>query len=95
MLTLRETNYLSYLALTKAFLPFFLSKQDEVGLTYVTSSLAIVPLPRCSNYCATKAALHQWIIATRHQLSNTNIKVYEVFPPAVQSKWLMLETSIA
>jgi len=53
---------------------------------YTTSGLALVPLPRCPNYCATKAALHQFILALRRQLTGSNVKVVELFPPAVQTE---------
>lgn len=53
---------------------------------YTTSGLALVPLPRCPNYCATKAALHQFILALRRQLGDTSVKVVELFPPAVQTE---------
>ena len=80
------TNYLSYLALTKAFLPFLKSKHGESALIYISSGLALVPIPRVSNYCATKAALHQWILCLREQLKPTNVKVIELYPPAVQTE---------
>ena len=80
------TNYTSFLALTKAFLPFLMAKQTEKSLIYTTSGLALVPMSRCSNYCASKAALHHWILCLRRQLRDTKIKVVELFPPAVQSE---------
>lgn len=46
----------------------------------------MVPLLRCPNYCASKAALHHWLLVLREQLKETNVKVIEIFPPAVQSK---------
>ncbi|KAI4106407.1 MAG: hypothetical protein L6R37_002205 [Teloschistes peruensis] len=81
-----KTNYLSYLALTKAFLPFLQSKQHESALMFTTSGLALVPITRCPNYCASKAALHHWILVLRHQLRDSQIKVVELFPPAVQTE---------
>lgn len=58
-------------------------------LTHIstTSGLAYVPIIRCVNYCATKAALHQFILVIREQLKDTGskIKVIEIVPPAVQS----------
>jgi len=52
-----------------------------------TSGLALIPLPRCANYSASKAALHSFILCLREQLkSSPQIKVVELFPPAVQSK---------
>jgi len=53
---------------------------------YTTSGLALVALPRCPNYCATKAALHQFIMALRRQLESSSVKVIELFPPAVQTE---------
>jgi short-subunit dehydrogenase involved in D-alanine esterification of teichoic acids len=42
---------------------------------YTTSGLALIPVPRCPNYCATKAALHQFILALRRQLEGSSVKV--------------------
>jgi len=53
---------------------------------YTTSGLALVPLPRCPNYNATKAALHQFILSIRRQLQDTSVTVIELFPPAVQTE---------
>lgn len=80
------TNYLSQLALTKAFLPFLQKKPTETALVYVTSGLALVPITRCANYCASKAALHQFILCLRAQLRDSKIKVIEIYPPAVQTE---------
>lgn len=80
------TNYLSNLALTNAFLPFLKSKTKESALIYTTSSLALVPITRCANYCASKAALHHYILCLREQLKGSKVKIVELLPPAVQSK---------
>ncbi|KAL1976827.1 hypothetical protein VTN31DRAFT_3109 [Thermomyces dupontii] len=79
-------NYLSYLSLTKEFVPFFRPKENPTAFIYVTSGLALAPLLRCSNYCATKAALHHWILCVREHLKKFNIKVIEILPPAVQTE---------
>ena len=83
------TNYTSYLYLTKAFLPF-LQKQapKETAMIYTTSGLAMVPIAHCPNYCSTKAALHHNILVMREQLrdANSNVKIVELFPPAVQTE---------
>ncbi|RVD88391.1 uncharacterized protein DFL_002578 [Arthrobotrys flagrans] len=78
-------NYLSYIYLTTALLPFLL-KKDSSALIYVSSVLAMVPLARCPNYCATKAALHQFVLSLRNQLKGTSVKVLEILPPAVQTE---------
>jgi short-subunit dehydrogenase involved in D-alanine esterification of teichoic acids len=80
------TNYLSYLALTKAFLPFLQAKTTESSLIYTSSALALVPSTRCPNYCASKAALHHFILCLRRQLQGSQIKVVEILPPAVQTE---------
>jgi short-subunit dehydrogenase involved in D-alanine esterification of teichoic acids len=80
------TNYLSFLALTKAFLPFLQAKDTESSLIYTASGLALIPMTRCPNYCASKAALHHFILCLRRQLQGSKIKVIEIFPPAVQTE---------
>ncbi|MCJ1468006.1 hypothetical protein MMC07_006632 [Pseudocyphellaria aurata] len=69
-----NTNYISYIALTTAFLPFLQTKDHE-------SSLIL-----CPNYCATKAALHHIVLALREQLKGSKIKIIEIYPPAVQTE---------
>ncbi|KAI9881609.1 MAG: hypothetical protein M1830_000173 [Pleopsidium flavum] len=81
-----KTNYLSFLALTKAFLPFLQSKKEPSALIYTTSGLALVPILRCPNYCASKAALHHFILVLREQLKGSNVRVVELYPPAVQTE---------
>ncbi|GKZ62742.1 hypothetical protein AnigIFM49718_010165 [Aspergillus niger] len=82
-----NVNYISYVALTKEFLPFFQSEKDTpTSFIYTSSNLALVPILRCSNYCASKAALHHWILCLREQLKETNIRVIEVFPPIVETE---------
>ncbi|OAL53849.1 short-chain dehydrogenase/ reductase-like protein [Pyrenochaeta sp. DS3sAY3a] len=83
-----KTNYLSYMHLTNAFIPFLQKQENETSLIYTTSGLALVPMPRCPNYCASKAALHHMILVLREQLraGPGNIKVIEIFPPAVQTE---------
>ena len=80
------TNYLSYLALTKAFMPFLQAKQTKSALVFVTSGLALVPSTRCPNYCASKAALHHFILCLREQVKRSKVKVIELLPPAVQTE---------
>ncbi|GKZ72498.1 hypothetical protein AnigIFM60653_010730 [Aspergillus niger] len=80
-------NYISYVSLTKEFLPFFMAKENSLtSFIFTSSNLALVPILRCSNYCASKAALHQWVLCLREQLRDTNIRVVEIFPPIVQTE---------
>lgn len=50
--------------------------------------MALVPMMRCPNYGASKAALHHFILALRTQLHDGpgNVKVLEIYPPAVQTE---------
>ncbi|KAJ8059522.1 hypothetical protein OCU04_011180 [Sclerotinia nivalis] len=41
---------------------------EDAGLILTTSGLALVPILRCGNYCASKAAMHQLILVMREQL---------------------------
>ncbi|KAI9753348.1 MAG: hypothetical protein M4579_005206 [Chaenotheca gracillima] len=81
-----KTNYLSYIHLTTAFLPFLQAKKSKTAIAYVSSGLALVPLVRCPNYCSSKAALHHFVMSLRYQLRNGPVKVIEIFPPAVQTE---------
>lgn len=86
-----QTNYFSYIHLVKAFLPFLQSKSEPTAIVFMTSGLALAPLSRCPNYCASKAALHSLIMSMRFQLQQAgkgDIKIIEILPPAVQSKYL-------
>lgn len=76
------------------FLPHLiaLGPSQPASIVLVSSGLAIVPIPRCANYCASKAAVHSLAWTLRSQLSgpaspHTNhIRVIEIVPPAVQTE---------
>lgn len=84
------TNYTSYIHILKYVLPHLttLASNTPTSVTFTTSGLALIPLPRAGNYSATKAALHHLILVLRHQLSTTtpNLKIIELLPPAVQTE---------
>ena len=82
------TNYIAYIHLSKALIPVFQKQKKETALIYTSSGLALVPLVKRLNYSATKAALHHFILALREQMKDGpgNIKVVEIFPPAVQTE---------
>lgn len=83
-----NTNYIAFLHLTVAFLPHLQKQQRETSLIYTTSGLGLVPMVRCANYCASKAALHHFILVLREQMKAGpgSVKVIEIFPPAVQTE---------
>ncbi|KAI9929537.1 hypothetical protein AWENTII_009278 [Aspergillus wentii] len=82
------TNYTSAVRITKAFLSHLQKQPGQTALAFTTSQMALVPMMRCPNYGASKAALHHFILALRTQVSDGpgNVKVLEIYPPAVQTE---------
>lgn len=81
-----RTNYLSPVATVTAFLPHLTSLAGPAGIYLVSSGLALVPITRCPNYCASKTALHSFAWTLRSQLEGSNVRVVEIMPPAVQTE---------
>jgi short-subunit dehydrogenase involved in D-alanine esterification of teichoic acids len=82
-----HVNYSAAVTLATAFLPF-LSEKPTASLIFTESNLAIVPAFSMPGYCASKAALNTFALCLRVQLrlAKSNVKVIEVFPPAVQTE---------
>jgi uncharacterized oxidoreductase len=78
-------NFIAPVELSALFIPH-LMKQEEAAIVNVSSGLGFVPLSRMPVYCATKAAMHSFSWSLRHQLSKTNIKVFELIPPTVDTE---------
>jgi uncharacterized oxidoreductase len=78
------TNLLGPIRLTAALLPHFLKQPDATIIT-VASGLAFVPMAVTPTYNATKAAIHSYTQALRHQLKSTSVEVLELVPPYVQT----------
>jgi len=79
-------NYTSLVALTHAFLPFFLAKSTPTSIIFTGTNLAIIPAAALPGYSASKAALNVFTLCIREQLRDTNIKVIEISPPPVQTE---------
>ncbi|KAJ5751440.1 Glucose/ribitol dehydrogenase [Penicillium nucicola] len=77
-------NFMSFVALTQAFLPFMMSKKSS--FIFTTSLLSIIPLSTIPAYSASKAALSAFILCLREQLRRSTIKVIELSPPLVQTE---------
>lgn len=81
------TNLLGPIRLTAALLPHLL-EQPRASIVTVSSGLAFVPMAATPTYSATKAAIHSWSMALRHQLKDTSVEVVEIAPPYVQTELL-------
>ncbi len=81
-----ELNYLSVVKITERFLPA-LKASKEAAIINIESVVSYLPNINIPTYSATKAALHSYALALRLTLekSNPHIKVFEVFPPFVDT----------
>ncbi|MBI9054378.1 MAG: SDR family NAD(P)-dependent oxidoreductase [Bacteroidales bacterium] len=82
-----DINVKGTIWMNDAFLPLLKGKKNAATVT-VSSGLAFVPLPISPVYCSSKAALHSYTLSLREQLRNTNIKVFELAPPATETELL-------
>src|ERR1700740_1989856 len=82
-----EINLNGPIRMVKQFLPHLKTK-SEAAIINVSSGLAFVPVPISPVYCATKAGLHSYTLSLRVQLKNTNVKVFDLAPPATQTELL-------
>ncbi|HUB08900.1 MAG TPA: SDR family NAD(P)-dependent oxidoreductase [Myxococcales bacterium] len=79
-----DTNLKGPMWMVSKFLPL-LKAQPAAAIVNVSSGLAFVPLPSSPIYCATKAGLNSYTRSLRVQLKNTNVKVFELAPPATET----------
>jgi len=82
-----DTNLKGPIRMNAIFLPHLKTKA-AAAIVNVSSGLAFVPLPSAPVYCATKAALHSYTQSLRVQLKKTNVKVFELAPPATKTELL-------
>jgi uncharacterized oxidoreductase len=73
------------IVLSGLFVPLLTGKKES-AIINVSSGLGFVPAARMPVYSATKAGLHAFSMALRHQLVKLGIKVFEVVPPAVDTE---------
>lgn len=79
-----SANLTSTIKLCGLFLSILL-KNRNAAIVNVSSGLAISPKKSAPVYCATKAAIHNFTKAFRYQMEGTNIKVFEIIPPLVDT----------
>lgn len=58
---------------------------ENAAIINVSSGLGLVPKASAPVYCATKAGMHIFTKALRYQLESTNVKVFEIIPPVVDT----------
>jgi uncharacterized oxidoreductase len=80
-----KINLEAPIVLSGLFIPHLIGKK-EAAIINVTSGLGFIPAARMPVYSATKAGMHAFSMALRHQLIKTGIKVFEVVPPAVDTE---------
>lgn len=80
-----QINFIAPIHLSVYFTPLLLEKK-EAAIVNVSSGLGFVPIAAMPVYCATKAGIHMFSISLRHQLKGTPVKVFEIVPPAVDTK---------
>lgn len=85
MASIITTNLMGPIRMTSALLEH-LKQQPEATLIYVTSGLAFTPLATTATYCATKAAIHSYVMSQRFKLKGTSVRVLELAPPYVQTE---------
>jgi len=79
-----QVNFTSPMQLIYGLLPILMSKESS-AIVNVSSGLAFAPKKSAPIYCATKAAIHNGTKALRYQFEKTNIKVFEIIPPLVDT----------
>src|SRR6266496_4277663 len=82
-----DINVKGTIWMNDAFIPLLKKNRNSATVT-ISSMLAFVPLAITPVYCATKAALHSYTISLRQQLKNTDVKVFELAPPATETELL-------
>jgi uncharacterized oxidoreductase len=80
------TNLIAPMVIARTVIPHFLTLKRQTTFITVTSGLAYMPLPLYPVYNATKSGLHAVTVVLRTQLAGTNVNVFEVAPPKVETE---------
>lgn len=80
-----RVNLEATVVLSGLFLPL-LAGNPDAAIINVSSGLGFVPAARMPVYSATKAGVHAFSMALREQLADIGVRVYEIVPPAVDTR---------
>jgi len=78
------TNLSGTIQMVHQFLPHLLTKKSA-AIVNVSSGIAFMPYSSAPIYSATKAGVRAYTQALRLQLEDTNVKVFEMIPPGVNT----------
>ncbi|MBN8822645.1 MULTISPECIES: SDR family NAD(P)-dependent oxidoreductase [unclassified Spirosoma] len=79
-----DTNLSGTIQMVHQFLPHLL-KQTSAAIVNVSSGIAFMSYSSAPVYSATKAGVRAYTQALRLQLEDTNVKVFEMIPPGVNT----------
>lgn len=79
-----NTNLLGTVQMVQQFLPHLITKKSA-AIVNVSSGIAFMSYSSAPVYSATKAGVRAYTQALRLQLEDTNVKVFEIIPPGVNT----------
>lgn len=79
-----QVNLIAPIKLIALCLPL-LQQNKPSAIVNVSSGLGFVPKQSAPVYCGTKAGVHLFTQALRYQLESSNVKVFEIIPPLVDT----------
>jgi uncharacterized oxidoreductase len=79
-----EINLSGTIQMVQQFLPHLLTKRSA-AIVNVSSAIAFMPYSIAPVYSASKAGVRAYTKALRLQLEDTNVKVFEMIPPGVNT----------
>lgn len=79
-----DVNYLGTVALTKALLPYFITKKNG-HIVVVSSVVGKIGTPKRTSYSASKHALHGFFDSLRAEVYNDNIDITLICPGYVRT----------
>ncbi len=79
-----EVNLGAVIKMCAAFVPLLLGTRES-AIVNISSGLALSPKKSAPVYCASKAGVHMFTKGLRYQLEGTNLKIFEVLPPVVDT----------